>query len=310
MSRRRHAAYVAITLGALMASSSPAGADSGTGRVTHWAPSGIASDQYESHPAFDPLTGDLYFVRSTPQFRGWRILYSHCTPSGWSPPQDAPFAGDGVEADPWFSPDGRSVWFISNRTTDGVHREDLDIWRVERGADGHWGQPVRLPSPINSMGYEWFPRLAPDGWLYFGSDRPGGFGKTDIWRARADGQGGWTVENAGPALNGPDDEYEALPSPDGQRLILMAENGAGDVRTLYESHKTDNGWSPRRALGPDVNATGSEIGALFSPTGKTLMFARDLHGNESGEFFVWRGGLSAASTAEEAWPAACPAPQH
>ena len=84
--------------------------------------------------AFDPLSSDFYFVRSSPKFEGWRILVSHCGREGWTAPQDAPFAGDGVEADPWFTPDGRTLYFISTRSTDGVKRKDLDIWRVDRGA--------------------------------------------------------------------------------------------------------------------------------------------------------------------------------
>jgi hypothetical protein len=52
--------------------------------VTPWKPANISSPLFESHAAFDPLTGDLYFVRSSPQFSGWRIFVSHPTPSGYA----------------------------------------------------------------------------------------------------------------------------------------------------------------------------------------------------------------------------------
>ncbi len=107
--------------------------------VEPWQPKGISSAQFESHPAFDPVTGDFYFVRSAPDFAGWRILVSHCGPRGWSAPRAPPFAGDGVEADPFFTNEGRTLYFISTRSTDGVHRSDLDIWRVDRDADGTVG---------------------------------------------------------------------------------------------------------------------------------------------------------------------------
>ncbi len=259
-----------------------------------WAPAAISSNQFESHAAFDPLGGDLYFVRSTPSFTGWRILTSRCDGKGtWTPPRDAPFAGDGVEADPWFTPDGKHLYFISTRSTDGIRRKDLDIWRVDRIGSTAWGKPERLPAPVNSTGNEWFPRLAADGWLYFGSDRAGGMGKTDIWRARMDGQGGWHVENAGAALNTAGDEYEPLPSPDGRTMILMADGG------LYVSHLTNHAWSPRMKLEPDINANGSEIGALWSPSGRSLMFSRDIKGALSGELFVTHFG------SPESWPPAC-----
>jgi len=259
---------------------------------TVWSRPPISSDQFESHPAFDPRTGDLWFVRSTPQFRGWRIKVSRCGKDGWSEPADAPTAGDGVEADPWFSRDGGTLWFISTRSDHGTKRKDLDIWRVSRGHDGRWGKPERLPAPVNSAGQEWFPRPARDGWLYFGSDRPGGFGKTDIWRARQDRSGRWIVENAGPNLNTAGDEYEPLPSPDGKWMLLSADG-------YYRSERRANGWSPRVKLGGDINVNGSEIGAAFSPTGKSWLFARDMKDGRSGELLL--------TGKREAWPRPCPA---
>lgn len=262
----------------------------GAGRVVPWKPRNISGPLFDSHAAFDPLTGDCYFVRSSPEFTGWRICVSHPTAQGWSAPEAPPFAGDGVEADPWFTPDGRTLYFISTRTTDGVKRGDLDLWRVDRRADGTWAVPVRLPAPLNSAATEWFPRLAPDGWLYFGSNRPGGLGGNDIWRGRTDSDGRWTIENLGPNINTAGDEYEALPSPDGRRLIVMTADG------LYESHRTAGGWTPKAKLGPDVNVNHTEIGAAFSPSGKSLLFSRDTGAPDSGEFFLLR------EAEDEDWP--------
>jgi hypothetical protein len=256
-----------------------------------WSAPPISTDQFESHPAFDPRTGDLWFVRSTPQFRGWRIKVSNCTANGWSVPTDAPIAGDGVEADPWFSADGRTLWFISTRTTDGLKGRQLDIWRAVRNRGGRWSTPERLPEPVNSAGNEWFPRIDRDGWLYFGSDRPGGYGKTDIWRARQGRGGRWTVENAGPNLNGPGDEYEALPNPNGRWLLLSAD-------AYYRSERTRTGWGRRVRLDRTVNANGTEIGAAFSPSGKSWLVARSLGEDRSGELLLFGGG--------ESWPKPCP----
>ena len=264
--------------------------------VRAWKPTGISSPQFESHAAFDPLTGDLYFVRSSPEFTGWRILVSQCTGGGWSAPAPPAFAGPGVEADPYFTTDGRSLYFISTRSVDGGTGDNLDIWRVDRNTAGVWGVPMRLPEPVNSPGAEWFPRPSQDGWLYFGSSRPGGLGGNDIWRARLDPAGQWTAEHLGVEVNTAGDDYEPLPSPDGSRMIIMADGG------LYETHKTETGWAPRTPLGPDVNQNGTEIGALFSPSGRSLLFARDTKGPDSGEFFVWY------EHGPEAWPPDCPAP--
>lgn len=290
---RRHGLATLVAIGAAACSVTHAAAP---GSVRHWAPPGISTPMFESHGAFDPRHGDFYFVRSSPAFRGWRIMVSHCGKDGWGTPVDADFAGDGVEADPFLTPDGRWLYFISTRSTDGVRHRDLDLWRVERDAGGHWGEPQRLPAPVNSRAQEWFPRPAADGWLYFGSGRPGGLGRTDIWRARPDAAGHWQVENLGSAINAAGDEYEALPSPDGKRLVVMASDG------LYQSRRQPDGrWGPKHKLGPEVDANGSEIGAAFSPSGKSLLFARDTKGPLSGEFFVWQ------PEGAEDWPPACPA---
>ena len=281
---RARASYSAVVL--LATAAVPVfGAD-----VRAWKPAGISSPLFESHAAFDPRNGDFYFVRSSKEFSGWRILVSRCGPAGWSRPEAPPFAGKGVEADPYFTPDGKSLYFISTRS--GPARK-LDIWRVDRDEKGTWGAPVSLPEPVNSNGQEWFPRPAPDGWLYFGSDRPGGHGRTDIWRARERGSG-WDVENLGPEINTAGDEYEPLPSPDGSRMIIMADGG------LYETRKTPEGWSPRVKLGPEVNQNGSEIGAVFSPSGKSLLFSRDTKEPLSGEFFLLR------EPGDDNWPPSCP----
>jgi hypothetical protein len=262
--------------------------------IEPWKPDGVSSPQFESHAAFDPATGDFYFVRSSPSFEGWRIFVARCGAGGWSKPEPWLLAGDGLEADPWFTPDGRTLWFISSRSSDGVKRQDLDIWKVERDASGKWGTPLRLAEPVNSTGPEWFPRPSGDGWLYFGSTRAGGLGKNDIWRAR-ESDGKWVVENLGPAVNSAGDEYEPLPSADGTRLIVMTTEG------FYESSLKDGRWSPRMKRPPEARAGGMVIGAVFSPSGKSLLFARDTGPPDSGEFFVLREG------GPEDWPPACPA---
>lgn len=262
--------------------------------VAPWAPTAISSPLFESHPAFDPRTGDLWFVRSSKEFSGWKILVCRCEEGAWSEPAPPSFAGEGVEADPWFTPDGATLYFISTRSAAGAPKKDLDLWRVDRDAKGAWGTPVALPEPVNSPGAEWFPRPAKDGWLYFGSDRPGGKGKTDIWRARETKAGSWEVENLGPEINTAADEYEPLPSPDGERMVIMAEGG------LYETRRSAKGWNAKVKLGPDVNVNGSEIGAAFSPSGTSMLFARDTGEPASGELFLLR------EAGDEGWPPGCP----
>lgn len=254
---------------------------------------GVSSSLWESHPAVDPATGDLWFVRSDKMFSGWHIFTSHCRDGRWSEPRPMPIAGRGLEADPWFSPDGRSLWFISTRSSGSESSAALDIWRVQRNAKGVWQAPERLPSPVNSDAAEWFPRPAADGWLYFGSRRPGGLGKDDIWRARREVGGDWRVENAGPGLNSADAEYEFQPSPDARWGILATDKG------MYRVVAESDGWHRAEKFAHEINANGTEIGPMITPGGDGFVFSRDAGGNVSGEFFL------ASFEKKTRWPSRC-----
>jgi Tol biopolymer transport system component len=117
-----------------------------------WAPAPIASDQYESSPTFTPDGRELYFMRSTPQFAQWRILRSRCESGAWSTPQAPRFAATppALDADPFVSADGNRLYFVSTRQNRDGGGGQLDIWRVARRDDGDWGEPQRLPEPVNS----------------------------------------------------------------------------------------------------------------------------------------------------------------
>ena len=260
--------------------------------VHHWDAPALSSDQWESHAAIDPRTSDVWFVRSSPKFLGWHLMIARCTPQGLAAPEPAPIAAPGLEADPYFADGGKTLWFISSRSTGGMKSADIDIWRVSRGTDGHWGRPERLPAPVNSNGAEWFPRPAPDGWLYFGSRRPGGMGQDDIWRARRIGRR-WIVENAGPAINSAGDEPEFQPAPDGSWGILSTDKGL--VRLTHGPH----GWGNRTAYGPEVNVNGTEIGPMIAPDGHFFLYSRDAGDGRSGEFFIVSDGKG------RGWPHAC-----
>jgi len=252
----------------------------------------VSTDRFESHPAFDPVTGDLYFVRSSPSFQGWRIWLSRCTPAGWAAAEPAPFGGAGVDADPFFTRDGRRLYFISSRPDPPAKTgTDLDIWTIERNASGAWSAARRLPAPVNSAGQEWFPRLDRRGRLYFGSDRPGGPGQTDIYSARPEG-GAWRVERIGGEVSTGGNEYEFEPAGDGRFAVLMADG------RLFRIDGSDGGWGRRTEIA--TGHDGFHVGPLLSPSGRTLLFARGTP-QQSGELF--RLPLAGRS---EAWPPACP----
>lgn len=252
-------------------------------KITHWTPSSIVSDQYESSPTFTPDGREMYFMRSNRAFSAYQILRSSCGPDGWGPAESAPF---GLplpvnDADPFVTADGKRLYFVSSRPFPGKSGDDLDIWMVERAANGGWSEPVRLPEPVNSAHAELMPRVTTDGRIFFGSDRPGGVGGTDIYMATPQPNGQWRVDNLGTDINRPGNDYEAEVSLDGRTMIVVSDRG--DRSHLYRFVKDGQRWREVERI--PARADMFQVGPLLSPKADRLLFAQ-VDGDRSGKMFL------------------------
>jgi Tol biopolymer transport system component len=263
-----------------------------------WTPPALATDQYESSPAFSPDGRTLVFFRGDPSFSRYQLFESHCEGRRWSAAVTPSFAAPppADEADPAFAADGRRLYFVSTRGDTRPRGEaDLDIWFVDRLADGHWGEPTKLPEPVNSGGSELLPRPQADGSLLFGSDRIGGYGGSDIYRAYRHGEY-WRVENAGAAVNTKFDEYEAEMSRDGKLLIVVADRG--DRSHLYPYRLEQGAWVGQPRIVPRLDVF--QVGPLLSPAGDRLLFSQS-DGAQSGEWFL----MDLVTKPVADWPPTC-----
>lgn len=267
-----------------------------------WTPAAISTDAYESSPTFSPDGAELFFIRADRSFGNYRLLTSRCQAGQWDAPVPPVFAAPApaLEGDPFFSADGQRLYFVSNRHAPQAV-DDLDIWRVDRLPGGRWSEPVRLPAPVNSPASELLPREDGQGRLWFGSSRPGGHGQGDIYTATPLPGGGWRVDNAGPPVSTPANEYEAEVSPDGRTLVVVADRG--DRSHLYRFRRGSDGlWTGLGRV--DARNDVFQVGPLLSPKGERLLFtqadAAD-GGRLSGEWFL--ADLVPGST--EPWPPTC-----
>jgi Tol biopolymer transport system component len=266
--------------------------------ATRWTPNALSTDQYESSPAFSPDGLEMHFFRGDPTFRRYRLFQSRCVAGAWSAAEPPVFAApESVdEADPAFSPDGRRLYFVSSREDPRPRDQaDLDIWFVDRDAQGRWGKPERLPEPVNSPGAELLPRPQPDGSIVFGSDRAGGQGGNDIYIARL-GARGWRVENAGAPVNTSANEYEAELSRDGRLMIVVADRG--DRSHFYPYRRGHETWVAQPRIVPKLEVF--QVGPLLSPKADRLLFAQ-ADGARSGEFFL----IDLSPNPDRAWPPSC-----
>ncbi|HEU4452672.1 MAG TPA: hypothetical protein VFR81_06405 [Longimicrobium sp.] len=243
-----------------------------TGEVEIVAPGVVSTAASEYNPSLSPDGRTLVFARAERGFENAKIHVSRWTRAGWSEPRPISFTdARHTDSDPTFSPDGRTLYFISTRPAPGDTTRDLDVWRAERNGDG-WSTPERLGVEVNSPGPELGPTLH-DGWLYFGSARRGGAGGLDLNRARAAGTGFEAAETLGTAINGAGSEGDPELSRDGRTLLFWSDRpgGAGEG-DLHLARRTADGWS---APGPiaAANSPRFDFTPSISPDGRWLYFA-------------------------------------
>lgn len=234
---------------------------------TLFMPGMISTGDYEFGAEFTPDGKVLYFVKSTPDFTYWTMVYSKFENGSWSEPQVVPFSGKYTDGDPFITADGNEMFFISQRplnltvSTDPVR---LDIWVTNKTASG-WSEPKNLGKTINQAS-QYFPTVTKDGTLYFGSSRKGGKGGVDLYRSKFVDGAFQEPENLGDAVNSEFDEFEPYISPDEKFLIFMARgrpDGLGGY-DLFISYNENGKWTKAENLGAPINSTADDYSPKIS----------------------------------------------
>lgn len=170
------------------------------------------------------------------------------------------------------SPDGQHIVWGSTDREGGAG--GWDLWRA-RLKDGRW-QDAK-PVSVNSEANDFDPLFSADGqWLYFFSNRPGGQGGDDLYRAAVRGDGSFgPAENLGRGVNTRGDEWAPTPSRDGTRLLFASDGhgGAGGHDLLVARWDGKAFVQPAPVAG--VNSKADEFDAAWlGDDGRTLVFAR------------------------------------
>lgn len=138
------------------------------------------------------------------------------------------------ESQPSISPDGRVLYFASERQ-DGYGNSDIYV--SYRRPDGFWSKPQPLDTTINTPMAETSPFIHPDGrTLYFCSNGHLGVGGFDIFVSRLDENGQWTKpQNLGYPINTTRNEIGLVVSSSGKKAyITSSREGGYGLHDLYE----------------------------------------------------------------------------
>lgn len=179
--------------------------------------------------------------------------------SDWSPPENVGGSVNSAfnEQHPAISPDGLSLYFVSDRPN-GLG--GFDLWVAHRAdRDSPWEDPVDIEA-LNSAASEFAPAFDPGGHvLFFGSERAEGCGGRDLWvsfRQNKRDDFGWEPPvNLGCAVNsaGFDDGpayFEDDETGLGQLYFISNRPGGLGDRDVW---RTTRNWDG--SFNPPVNVT-------------------------------------------------------
>jgi DNA-binding beta-propeller fold protein YncE len=188
----------------------------------------------------------------------------------WSKPSPAAFTRNFSDDDPFVSPDGRWLYFVSERPTrENDENLDANIWRYSLIEENR----LELLS-LNSESAEYSPVVTASGALYFASDRDGGLGEGDLYRAAPTDSGFGSPELMGAAFNSPDGEWNLWVSADESEIIFEASSRPTNVSAsgdLYYSWRTPSGWTAAIPI-EDLNSRNSDLMPRMHPDGETLYY--------------------------------------
>jgi len=147
----------------------------------------------------------------------------------WSDPVELvkPINSSKHESTASISPDGRTIFFVSNRKGG---QGQLDIWQCHQDNTGSWGIAENLGGIINTMDDEEGVFIHPDGkTLYFSSKGHNTTGGYDIFKS-VFSNGNWTTPvNLGSSINTPQDDLFFTQTADGKTGYYSS--GSASIRS-------------------------------------------------------------------------------
>jgi len=109
-----------------------------------------------------------------------------------------------------------------------------DVWSARRTDVVHPFSPPAAVAEVNTSTFETSSAISADGLtLWFGSDRPGGVGSTDIWvSSRPNRSSAWSTPVNVVALN---TAAEDIPRPPGQHGLVMPMSSKTTTSAVYQT---------------------------------------------------------------------------
>jgi len=236
-------------------------------------------NHFHSAPAISPLGNEIFFsIYMENEFP--QVIYrSEFTNNSWSEPRPASFSGEYLDGGPFFSKDGKRLYFYSKRPEEGIReRKNGAVWYSEN-LNGHWSDPVKIEGQCDSINYIPSDITRENKLVLTSLNESGQYAVclANITDNKIEG-----IHYCHSEINS-DKQSNALAvlTPGEDALIFWRFDKKGLVRRgLFISYKDKNGeWLPAKSMGDMINQ-GEARFASFSPDGNYLFFTSYRSGSE------------------------------
>ena len=238
-------------------------------------------DEYTAN--LSPDNEWLYFIRKVPDNKsslGFREIFMESENKTWVfdagrelPPPFNMSHNNGAAS---ITADNKTMYFVVCQNNE---YKACDIWYSERKGIS-WTNMTPVLGKLNK-GTDWDsqPSVSFDGKeLYFVSDRPGGYGGSDIYVSRKMPDGTWSeAQNLGPVINSDKNELTPFLHSDSKTLYFSSKghNSLGGYDIFFSRQNPDGSWTKPKNLGSPINTKDDEVSFFVSLDGKRGFFSSD-----------------------------------
>jgi peptidoglycan-associated lipoprotein len=201
-------------------------------------------------------------------------------------------------------PTGEYEMFFCSYALEGREGPELTNIYYTVMKNGKWTAPVPIVE-VNTDFHDRMPSISQDGhYLFFSSDRPGGFGRDDIWVSEYDfAAKRWgKPTNAGRTINTPASEVTPAIHSDNITMYFSSDRAGGvggyDIyvtqmlqgmpQSAMTGGDSESMWKKPQNLGKPYNSTFDDEYPTVIRNGSYMYFASNRDGGQ-GSFDVYRG---------------------
>ncbi|MDD2550006.1 MAG: OmpA family protein [Bacteroidales bacterium] len=176
----------------------------------------------------------------------------------WGTPENITLAlgVEGEVSSTSINADGTQIFLFKNDNGIG------NIYTSKR-INGQWQRAQKMGKPINSRFWETSASISADGqFLFFSSNRRGGYGGLDLYYCKRNPNGEWgRAKNLGSNINTPHNEEAPFLSADGNKLYFISQghNSLGGYDVFYSEKTDDEQWATPINVGYPVSTPDDDM---------------------------------------------------